>query len=54
MINIYKLIKGITVKHKVGSNDRSKMVSQLSSSSPNGNDPLSLHHSMPAQKLTTS
>ena len=34
MIDIYKLIKGITVKQKVGSNDNSEMVSQFSSSSP--------------------
>ena len=34
MIEIYKLIKGKTVQHKVGSNDDSEMVSQFSSSSP--------------------
>ena len=34
MIDIYKLIKGITVKHKVGSNDDSEMMSQFSSFSP--------------------
>ena len=33
MIDIYKLIKGISVKHKVGSNDDSEMVPQFSSSS---------------------
>ena len=33
MKGIYKLIKGITVKHKVGSNDDSEIVSQFSSSS---------------------
>ena len=32
MIDIYKLIKGISVKLKVGSNDDSEMVSQFSSS----------------------
>ena len=36
MIEIYKLIKGITVKHKVGSNYDNEMVSQFSSSSPIG------------------
>ena len=34
MIDIYKLIKSIAVRHKVGSNDDSEMVSQLSPSSP--------------------
>ena len=35
-MDIYKIIEGITVKHKVGSNDDSEMVSQFSSSSPTG------------------
>ena len=35
MIDIYKLKKGITVKHKVGTNDDIEMVFQFSSSSPN-------------------
>ena len=35
MIDIYKLKKGITVKHKVGTNDEIEKVSQFSSSSPN-------------------
>ena len=34
MIGTYKYIKGITVTHKVGSNDDSEMVSQFSSSFP--------------------
>ena len=34
MIGTYKLITGITVTHKVGSNDDSEIVSQFSSSSP--------------------
>ena len=34
MIGTYKLIKGRTVTHKVGSNDDSEMVSQFSPSSP--------------------
>ena len=33
MIDTYKLIKCITVRHKVGLNDDSEMVSQFSSSS---------------------
>ena len=34
MIDIYKLKKGITVKHKVGTNDEIEKVSQFSSSPP--------------------
>ena len=34
MIAIYKLTKGITVKHKVGLDDDSEMVSQFSSPFP--------------------
>ena len=37
-LDIYKFINGIAVKHRVGSNDNSEMVSQLSLSFPTYND----------------